>query len=428
MKRILLVEDNITLGKVTVKRVEAELEMPVSWAKDMTQAVSMLDSERDLYFAAVLDFVLPDAMNGEIIDVVSQEKIPSIVFTASINTRIRKLVWSKNVVDYIIKDDPNSLDYLIFTLRKLKSNRRKNILLVDDSPFFRKSISKLLQIHQYQLFIAENGKQALDILEVNPHIILVITDFNMPEMDGCQLTQAIRRNHGREDLGIIGISAGGDDTMAAKFLKYGANDFIIKQSFIREEFYCRVSRCIENIELIQQIKAAAIRDFLTGLYNRRYLFKKGEAMLRSADEKAGLGCAILDIDYFKKVNDTWGHDAGDKVLCHLSEILSDFAGDNHIAARMGGEEFCILSARDLKAEGCSPEDFCRDFENRMNRLRLCIQDSEVSVESSAENLKITVSIGISFNNGKNLDQMIKSADEALYRAKENGRNQVVIIP
>lgn len=423
-ERILLVEDDLTFGKILVKELESEIRVPVIWTKTLAETIPYLNSGKHYYSAAVLDFVLPDATNGEIINVVTQKGIPSIVFTGNINPDIRKFVWSKKVVDYILKDDKSSLNYLLSSLKKLKTNKDNIILIVDDSSFFRKAISDLLYMHQYKLITATSGKEALEVLKDYPEIKLVITDFNMPGMDGCLLCKTIRETHSKEDLAIIGISSEGDETMAAQFIKSGANDFIIKQSFIREEFYCRVAQCIETIDLIAQTKLAAITDYLTGLYNRRFFFERGEKLYLSSQEtNRPLCCSMIDIDHFKKINDTYGHDVGDLVLQKLSETFKNFADQDELVARLGGEEFCIMiPGRD----GADKNDFRDQIEKRFNTLRSVTQTTKIVYGGANQKLGVTISIGISFNTNKDFSYMLKSADERLYRSKQNGRNLVTV--
>ena len=423
-ERILLVEDDSTFGKILVEKLGSEMKVPVVWTKTLAETLPYLSTGKYYFSAAVLDFVLPDAIDGQIIDVVTQKGIPTIVFTGTINRDIRKFVWSKKVVDYILKDDKSSLNYLLSSLKKLKANKNKIILIVDDSSFFRKAISDLLYMHQYKLITVTRGEEALEALKRYPEIKLVLTDFNMPGMDGCVLCKTIRETHSKEDLAIMGISSEGDNTMAARFIKSGANDFIIKQSFIREEFYCRVGQCIENIDLIAQTKLTAITDYLTGLYNRRFFFEKGEKLfLSSRETTCPLCCAMIDIDHFKQVNDTFGHDVGDLVLKKLAEIFMDFTGQNELIARLGGEEFSIVVPG---REGIDKNDFRNQIEERFNTLRSVIQTTKIIYGDVDQVLAVTISIGISFNTDKDFSYMLKSADERLYHSKQNGRNQVTV--
>ena len=211
-------------------------------------------------------------------------------------------------------------------------------MVVDDSSVSRKLATELLQIHNFQVITAKNGVQALAKLEENPDINLILTDYNMPEMDGYVLTRKLRRKRSQTNLVIIGISTQNDQYTAAKFIKHGANDFISKP-FYAEEFYCRLNLHIDILENIRQIRESSYRDFLTGLHNRRYFFKHAPTL--HAQEKS-LAVAMLDIDFFKKVNDTYGHDTGDITLKYVSETLQSALPEAKFISRFGGEEFCVV--------------------------------------------------------------------------------------
>lgn len=428
MDTLLLVEDDPNIGRIAAQKLEHGLEVPVAWTKTLEETRTLLATASEKFCAAVLDFVLPDAMDGEVVDLVVQQGIPSIVFTSGLSGDIRESLWSKKVADYVLKDDPSCIDYLISSLNRILSNRSTQILLVDDSPFFQKVLSELLSIHQYQLLVTANAEDALVILARNPGIKLVLTDFNMPGMNGCDLCKTIRKTHKKEDLGIIGISAEGDKTMAARFIKCGANDFIIKQSFIREEFYLRVSQCIENIELIRQTKKAAVSDFLTGLYNRRYFFEQGRQLFQTAEASGSLlACIMMDIDHFKRVNDTHGHDAGDVVLKEIARLLTDFSEPGDLLARLGGEEFCILvpAPEALDAITAKEKAFTQILRERFDTLREQIRDTAIPLNENGAPLSVTMSMGVALSWGGNFSQMLKASDEQLYAAKENGRNRLV---
>ena len=417
MKPILLVEDSMMFGKVTKTKLEAEFDRPVYWAKNLSETVQLLDLAKNNFSIALLDLDLPDAPNGEVIDIVVNRGITSFVFTGNMSNTVRDQVWSKKVADYILKDDPNSLDYIVAAVKRLDTNQDSLILIVDDSKFFRTQIAELLYLQKFKVITVKNGHDAIEILFKYPEIKLVITDYNMPEMDGCQLCQKIRVDFPPDRLAIIGISSNEDNRIGAHFIKSGANDFIVKQSFIVEEFYSRVNQCIESIDLYKQIREASIRDFLTGLYNRRYFFDSGETLFTSfRREQIHLVCAMVDIDLFKKVNDTYGHDVGDLVIQQVATLLQDRMRSTDIVARFGGEEFCIL------AVNMNPAEIDKVF----NDLRMCIEKTPVLFDNKTKQLYVTVSIGICTEKAESLEQMTKVADNFLYTAKESGRNCIRI--
>ena len=260
---------------------------------------------------------------------------------------------------------------------------------------------------------AADGEQALAVLENNQDIRLVITDYNMPKMDGFQLTTAIRKDHDWESIAIIGLSAQGSGSLSAKFIKNGANDFLSKP-FSQEEFYCRVMQNIEALEHIEAIRDSAKRDYLTKLYNRRFFFSVAESLYADAQKaQTPLSVAMIDIDHFKLINDNYGHDIGDQVLLHMAELLNDNLG-SYLVARFGGEEFCVLLDSINQSEASQ----------FLDKFRQKIEQSQVSFDDN--NIKYTISIGISDDVNNDLDDLIQKADQALYRAKHGGRNQVVI--
>lgn len=415
-KQILVVEDNKFIGSLLRDKLQAA-RYGVVWVKNLAGVLELLASGEHDFFAAILDFSLPDAPTGEIIDHVVRHDIPTIVFTGPLSDEVRSTVWVKNVVDYVLKDNFFSPDYLVATIQRLERNLVTKVLVVDDSSFFRQVIVDLLAVHRFQIFTATDGVDALRVVEEHPDIKLVITDFSMPQMDGFMLTQRLRAKYSREDMAIIGISAKGENLLAARFIKHGANDFIIKQTFLTEEFYSRVNQCMDSLENVRIIREAAITDYLTGLYNRRYFFDVGYKLFASAARKSiTLSCAMIDIDHFKKVNDTYGHDVGDQVLQHIAGLLQKRLRATDIVARMGGEEFCVLA---VNVDAGYVEGLFEELRRRVDESTFEISDGQ--------QLDLTVSIGVAVNGSAySLEGLVKVADEQLYIAKGNGRNQVVV--
>ncbi|MFC1886896.1 response regulator [Thermodesulfobacteriota bacterium] len=255
MPRILLVEDSIFFGKLVKKRIEAQLGFKVSWYKTYSEVKKSLTSGKTPFFIGLLDLNLPDASDGEIVDLVLSRKIPSIVFTGEVSNKIRERVWSKNIIDYVLKRDEEDIKYIVYLINRIYLNRTIKVLVVDDSKTIRTHICGLLKVHQYNLLEAHDGLDALNQLARHPDIKLVITDYHMPNLDGFELTKKIRTSFDKDDLAIIGVSARDDNILAAQFIKNGANDFIGKP-FAVEEFYCRVTQNIEKIENIDQRKQA----------------------------------------------------------------------------------------------------------------------------------------------------------------------------
>ncbi|MCK9296725.1 MAG: diguanylate cyclase [Desulfobulbaceae bacterium] len=417
MKHILIVEDSPPMGTMTKKRLEKAGNYGVTWVTSRLETEKLLAAgESEPFFAALLDFNLPDATRGEIIPLVVAKNIPVIVFTAYVSEEVRQTVWSYQVVDYVLKEDVLSLEYILSLLDRLEKNAETQILVTDKDTEKQEKIASLLRVHRYDVLTADSGRETLKILAANPKIRLVIAASEVNDMDGLTLIQKIRRNWGKEDLAIMGMVYAGDHITAARFLKYGANHCLVRQTLLPEEFYCMVRLLVENIDHIQQLRSTSLIDFLTGLHNRRYFFITGEKLFASARRQAlTLVCAMLDIDFFKKVNDQYGHEAGDRVLQHVANILRNRLRKTDIVARIGGEEFCIL------AVNMDTASVHRIFDE----LRRKIEQSVVVLDDGLGEVSITVSLGIATRLGDSLDHMLKKADFYLYEAKEGGRNMLV---
>lgn len=416
-KNLLIVEDNRISGTLIRAKVASTLDFSIHWAQSLGEAIALLDRHDNDFFAALLDYVLPDAPNGEIVDEVVSRGISSIVFTATVTEQVRKDLWKKNIVDYVIKDDAQSIEYLTFLLSRLEKNQHTKVLLVDDSRFFRVVLSKLLRVQNYQVLEAVDGEEALKLIESNPDVRLVITDHMMPNMDGFTLTKRLRKKYGRDGIVILGVTSDRDKTMGAQFIKCGANDFIEKKSFIAEELYCRVNQNLESLESIQTIRKMATTDFLTGLYNRRHFYELAAKLCSSASRhKHDIACAMIDADHFKVINDSYGHAVGDKVLKHLAEILGGyFQRSSDLVGRMGGEEFCVL------ADNVKPQDATALF----GELCRQVENTPFPLPDGGE-LGLSVSMGVCTRVGEGFDFMLKKADELLYRAKNGGRNRALV--
>lgn len=412
MKKILVIEDSKTVNKILQQVIESQLNIPVDVAETMAECSQLISQNGpDNYFAAMVDLNLPDALSGEAAALTLSKHIPTIVLTGDYNENMRSKLLDMGVVDYVIKDSSYSFNYAISLLKRLLKNQFLKILVTDDSKVSRQYLASLLKQHLFQVFTAENGVQALEILSQEPDIKVLLTDYNMPEMDGFALVRELRKNKDKQELAIIGISSADDASLSARFIKHGANDFLSKP-FIHEELYCRVNQTLEHIELIEEIQDSANRDFMTKLYNRRYLYNQGAALHQHALQTSKhLAVAIMDIDHFKEVNDTYGHDAGDVVLIHFANMLTK-CFPNGLVARLGGEEFCLLL----------PELDNQHAAERLDKFRQTL--AAMPIQAEDQEIWISASFGVTNVLEEHLEAQINRADKLLYEAKNNGRNQV----
>ncbi len=379
-----------------------DLGFEVTLAKNLSETKDILNQRGDFVFV-VSGYCLQDAEDGEVIDLLLAEKLKIVVLTAQFEQKTRQELLKKGVMDYILKNSLSSVQYVIPLAKRIKNNQFHHALIVDDSSMIRRTICSLLESQYIRTTQATNGEEALQLLAQNPDITLIISDNYMPEKTGLEMIHEIRRQAAYNDISILGLSSSEDKTMTAQYLKAGANDFLHKP-FNPEELFCRVNQLLNMQEANKELFKLANQDALTGLWNRRYLFNT------AGTSAASRSIAMMDIDFFKKVNDQYGHDGGDAALTHVSEKLKENFGDQ-VVARFGGEEFCIHYDGPF-------EEFCTKLET----LRAAIEADHV--EHQGQTIKYTISIGAACDDGT-LDEQIKIADTRLYNAKKGGRNQLI---
>lgn len=313
---------------------------------------------------------------------------------------------------------------------------RHTILAVDDDPITIKMVSRILKREGYNVVTAENGVVALDLIRRHG-VSIVVSDKNMPEMDGIELCQAIRHD---ETLGVVYFvmitSQSEMDQLRAAF-DAGADDFVPKP-FEHDELVLRVRAGIRTVELerdlfrqkleVQKCNAElaalnvkleqlATTDELTGLLNRRQaMVKLAEFAELSSRYNIPLSCLVCDLDHFKRINDTHGHATGDQALKRSAEAIVDSIRNTDIATRVGGEEFLILCPNtDLEAARIIAE-----------RVRANVEKLTSAVEKPECFTTISVGVAQFEAADQSHDNVIKEADSALYAAKSAGRNCVCV--
>jgi diguanylate cyclase (GGDEF)-like protein len=287
--------------------------------------------------------------------------------------------------------------------------------VVDDVESSRLALISMLKRQNCRIFQADSGAEALSVLAANDSIELVITDHHMSDMQGHELTQRIRALYPSDRLRVIGISASSDPFLSAAFLKAGASDFIYRP-FIPEEVKYRIESNIDTLRQLKHLRFLAERDSLTGLYNRRAFFERAASIVGGLKESGGSGSvAILDIDHFKRINDSYGHDTGDRAIKAVAAVLLDICSrEGTLAARFGGEEFVILFAG---KRSDAVHALCEEIRQTIEAL---------AIPCETGTLCATASIGIAvLQKEEGLDNDLNAADQMLYMAKAGGRNRTV---
>ncbi|MFN3740892.1 MAG: diguanylate cyclase [Thermodesulfovibrionales bacterium] len=306
---------------------------------------------------------------------------------------------------------------------------KAKILLVEDDRVQAQFVREFLEKKGYEVVWAESGASAIKMAKTVP-IDLILLDLILPDISGHEVCRWLKLNHDTKGIPIIMLTVKTNITDKVAGLEAGADDYLPKP-FDEAELNARIYASLRTKalqdelkernrqleDLLRRLEIMAITDHLTEIYNRRHF----EEILKREFTRAlrynlHLSCLMCDIDHFKRINDTFGHAAGDTVLKEVARLIYSSLREIDVIARWGGEEFIVLLTQAKKADAKKVAE------------RVLQSVSAYKFQGLPENEKITVSIGVaSIPEDRDIDnweKLIKAADEALYRAKRNGRNRV----
>lgn len=532
MKKLLIVDNSIVIINVLKDMFTEKNNFEIFVAKSLEEVNSLVNKHD--FFLAISNMVLPDALNGELLYLLKSEKIPTIVLSSSIDDEFLEKIQDFQIINYVLKDSINGLDIVYNLAELLLFIKDIEVLIVEDSTTFAMQLKDILESLLLNVTIAKDGEEALSKLKDNDNFSMVITDLNMPNMNGFELIKQIRKNKSQTELPVIALSSDESKNFRIKLFKHGANDFLTKP-ILQDELKSKVIDIFFNMKQVEEIKSfnnmfdehiissgtnekgiikwaskafckisgyskeeligkdhnivrhpdmpkmiyedlwktiengdtwegeikniskngnsywvsatikpefdrkgkiqgyiaireditdkkriyeLSITDGLTALFNRRYFNDIAKEKIDKIIANGGI-CSfiLLDIDNFKKYNDTYGHQEGDNVLQKVSSSLKkSFMRDDDLVFRLGGEEFGILMhTRTVE-----------DAINLTNSARVNIQDLGLEHEKNTPLCVVTASFGLVIltNDKKDyeLDDIYKKADDCLYLAKNNGRN------
>ncbi len=288
------------------------------------------------------------------------------------------------------------------------------VLLVDDDPAMLRLLTKWLESDGYQVLRTGDGRSAMEIIEKERPRLLV-TDWEMPNVNGLELCRWVRsQNFGHYVYTVI-LTVRTDSEDMLKGLEAGADDFL-KKPVDRNELVARIRAGTRVMELEQRLSLLANTDAMTGLATRRVLFDNFKREWdRSERYNTHLSCVMMDIDYFKRINDNYGHQAGDEVLRKVGELLKAGVRTCDFVGRYGGEEFCVVL----------PETTDEQAVTWAERMRARIAAQQIKVNETT--LEVTASFGVAqrLADTSSTEGLVDMADQALVVAKRSGRDRVV---
>lgn len=298
------------------------------------------------------------------------------------------------------------------------------LLIAEDDMTSRLILDSILKKWGFATSLACNGKEAWDTMNSKTAPKIAILDWEMPEMSGIEVCKKIRGIDTSNPPYIIVLTSKEEKKDIVKALDAGANDFISKP-YDNEELKARINVGKRMVELQAELAIAhkalhrkAMTDPLTDIYNRRAIMELIEKeMARAKRNKTCLQIGMCDLDFFKKINDVYGHQTGDEVLIAFTNLVKKKLRSSDYLGRYGGEEFLVVLP-DSKASG---------QQTIFDRICKFVGENKISTEKGE--ISITVSIGAAMYSGgdKDIDSLLEAADKALYNAKSNGRDQAVCV-
>ena len=410
--RILFVEDSKFYAQIIQDKLASMDHVSVDYASDTAEARDFLQSGKK-YDLALVDLNLPDSTTGAFAKEVCKLKISTIVFSGVLDNSLRKELFSLGIIDYITKDSPVAIEHLKDLIGFLVQQRGESVLVVNTDDRLRSEQVRMLENLNMSAWSCTGYQEALRLVNSGKIFSLALIGHDLDPNTGVELISALRHRFSSSQLAVIAIPDH-DMDLAAQYLRFGANDFL-QYPYSPEEFQYRIRNAVKVQHQLLALETAATRDYLTKLLNRRAFFEVSIPLFASSKRKElPLSVAMVDIDHFKKVNDTYGHDIGDQAICAVASALNSCVRTTDILARFGGEEFCLLM----------PEVKEEDLPDLMTRYQKAIQN--IQIPSIEDKLNITVSIGIAKNIEDTLEATINIADQALYEAKNSGRDKFII--
>jgi diguanylate cyclase (GGDEF)-like protein len=344
--------------------------------------------------------------------------IGTILITKGVPLQSKNILLSKGLIESVTDYSTPNKRYIISLLERNRVIQSVKVLICDREKLTRNLLIRNLASIGITSVEAKNGKQALEIIHNSPEICMVFIGRHIQIIDEFSLMREIRKKQNKFDLPIIGLVNEEDsEEVEIQFLRHGATDCLQKRfstPLALEYLQSRVMLSFQQVLARLEITNLAQKDFLTGLNNRRHFFEIGQSVFENYKRgNITLTVAMLDIDNFKRVNDVYGHPAGDMAIVAISNELEKQLRKSDTVARFGGEEFCVLLT------GSDPVDSLAVME----RIRAAVE--EIEIKSDDNSFSFTVSIGMTVQPNKTLDDMIKVSDDLLYRAKNAGKNRVI---
>lgn len=250
MKKILIIESSSVFITLLKNIFIQNRGIKVFSAKSLEEASSAIETHN--FFLVISNLILPDALNLEILKLLARHNLPTIVFSSRIESNLLNNPEYPNIIDYVIKDFNYGINYISYLVKAMEYCRGKEVLVVEDSTAISKNIQLVLEKILLKVYIAKDGISAMELLAKNSHISLIISDYNMPNMNGLELIKTLKSDIKYSKLPILIITGENDNNLKIKLYKYGANDVILKP-VLEEELSSKIIHIFLNMKQMEEI-------------------------------------------------------------------------------------------------------------------------------------------------------------------------------
>ncbi len=435
-QQVFVVDDSATVRQTIEKQLEegGYQAVPFCDGLEMISSLRWMDEPPDL---VIMDIDMP-RLDGfstcrklrryeaeGVLKWSGETPLPVLLISSNDTLENRRRGFRLGCIDFIAKpfSPAEILEVVDSVLRPEATFAGMSALVVDDSQVVRHLVTRCLARIGLQTHEAEDGQAAYEMLcDQYLDVDLVIVDYRMPRMKGDEFIYLVRRCPETAQLPVLFLSSEGDTEHIITMFRAGASDYLVKP-FLSEELQARVKVHLQSRlylarleEMNRNLYDLAVRDSLTGLYNRRYLMDfLTRIFARIVRSGMDLGCVFFDLDHFKRINDSLGHDFGDHVLAEIGSLVRRQIRGGDLAVRYGGEEFVLVL----------PRTGLRACVGVAERLRAGIEAHRFAADGKS--CRVTISAGVATvlnDNPASASELIQLADRLLYVAKSRGRNRV----
>ena len=408
VKTVLIVDDSEFILNALEKEINKELDVKILKTTNFREALDYILKE-EIIHVAIIDLNLSGAKNGKVLNYAQRKYIPSILLTDKFDEELKDIILKKDIIDYIIKNNPENIGKVVDIVRRVLKNYDTNVMVVEDSPVQLAVAVEKLEKMKLNVTTAVNGQEALNLIQKgDKKYSLILTDYNMPVMDGMELIFKLREIYKKDRLGIIVLSSSDKPEIATMFIKIGANDFINKP-YSDVEFTTRIN---SNLELIDIFEQSRRKD--QHLFRSEKMASMGEMIGNIAHQWRQPLSAISSLVSGLKVQKNIGIEIDDRELCEAFDTI--FERTQFLTQTI--DDFRNFTKEDKETEQISSKDIINRVISilRANlihlniKLDLELEDNCIFVGLSGEISQVILNI---LNNAKDILKHTKQENKKI---------------